>query len=769
MTTDLARLGVRADPAEGSAEAAVLARARPGLFGPSSPALRVSVVVPARNEARRLPTLLAALAAQRDADGRPFADGTVEALVLVNNSTDGSAAVARALAPSWVHVAEVALAPDVAHVGTARQALMDAACARLWEAGAPDGVICSTDADTAPAPDWLAATLDEIDGVDAVGGRALLLPDERAALGPGVRRLALLEIAYRRAVDDLRQLYAPEPWDPTPRHHHHFGASLAVRADAYAAVGGLPARPMHEDIALVHALWADGRRVRHSARVRVWTSARAVGRASGGLAHDVARWTAHAEAGTEPTVETAAACERRLARLALARSRDPDRPPPVVLLDTPPAPPDGGQPISAALADLRAWIAAVGRVSHPLRLGRARRLAVTPLVLPMTRPSAGDGQSAPAVLSRPDPVEAARAVAAEVAPRAAEADRARRYLDADLDALRASGLLTMTLPREEGGAGLGASDRLHELLTALRHVGRGSLPLGRLLEGHVDALLRVASDGTPAQRARLFADARGGHLFAVWNTEVPSSGVRLGAVGERAEMRGAKTFATGCAVVTRPLVTGRIEGDGGWQQAVVRADEVPVVVEPEAWEAEGMRATGSGVARFDGVVLEPRDLLGGPDRYYAEPSFSGGAVRFLAVHTGGAEALADAVAAHVWDLGRAGHPGQQARFGEIEAAVETARLWLLGVARLWARPDATDAERVAAVQSARGAVERACVDVMRLADHAAGARGLGQPGPLERVARDLRLYLRQPDPDGAQVAAGAFALYHRPRALGSDL
>ncbi len=766
MTVTLPRLDVRAD---GPTPAAVLARAQPERFGPSSPTLRASVIVPARDEARRLPALLEALAAQRDTDGRPFADGTVEALVLVNNSTDGSADVARALAPPWVRVAEVTLAPDEAHVGTARQVLMDAACARLLAAGAPDGLICSTDADTRPAPDWLAATLAEIDGVDAVGGRALLLPDERAALPPGVRRLALLELAYRRAVEGLRHLYAPEPWDPAPRHHHHFGASLAVRADAYAAVGGLPARPMHEDIALVHALWSAGRRVRHSDRVRVWTSARSVGRASGGLANDVARWTAHAHAGTEPTVETAAACERRLARLALDRARQPDRPPPIDLLDTPPPLPGGGQPIASAVADLRARAALVDSLPLAARLDRARRLAVT--ALPMPSPSTGDGQTVPAVLAPLDPVAAARFVADGAASRAADADRTRRYLDADLDALRTSGLLTMTLPEDEGGAGLGAPDRLHELLTALRWVGRGSLPLGRLLEGHVDALLRVEADGTPGQRARLFADARAGHLFAVWNTEIPSAGVRLRRLDDgRVQMAGAKTFATGCAVVTRPLVTGRLDGEeGGWQQAIVRADEGPVTVEPDAWQAEGMRATGSGVARFDGVVLEPADLLGEPDRYYAEPAFSGGAVRFLAVQTGGAEALADAVADHLHRLGRADHPGQQARFGEVEAAVETARLWLLGVARLWARPGATDAERVAAVQSARGAVERACTDVMRLADHAAGARGLGQPGPLERVARDLRLYLRQPDPDGALVAAGAFALHHRQRALGSDL
>ena len=361
-------------PAGGGAWAAVLDRARPDLWPAPSPALRTCVVVPVRDEAERLPGLLSALAAQRDAGGRPFSPATVEVLVLVNNSSDGSASVARAAAPAWAHVAETTLGPDEAHVGRARQLLMDAGCARLLAAGRPDGLVCSTDADTRPAPDWLAASVAEADGVDAVGGRALLLPDERRALAPGVRRLYLLELAYRRAVEDLRGLYAPDAWDPTPRHHHHFGASLAVRADAYAAVGGMPARPMHEDIALVHALWAAGRRVRHSARVRVYTSARDQGRASGGLADDVARWTSHAGAGTEPTVEPAAVAERRLAGLAVDRARRPGAPPDLARMDTPPGRPGAAQPITAAIADLRRRVAAVRALSPADRLARAQRL-----------------------------------------------------------------------------------------------------------------------------------------------------------------------------------------------------------------------------------------------------------------------------------------------------------------------------------------------------------------------------------------------------------
>ena len=356
----------------------VLGRAEPGLFGPVSPRLGVSVVVPARDEARRLPALVAALARQRDLSGRPFRRGTVEVLVLLNNCTDRSAwALARSAARDGLRVraTRVTLPDGEAHVGRARQILMDAACARLHAAGRPDGVVCSTDADTAPAPDWVAQTLAEVgQGVDAVGGRALLLPAERAALAPGVRRLYLLDLAYRRAVEALRGLYAPESWDPLPRHHHHFGASLAVTARAYAAVGGLPDARTSEDVALVHALWRAGLRLRHSPHVRVYTSARATGRADGGLADAFQFWDDAARSGVEPRVEAAADAERRLAALGLDRRARPDTPPPLGLMATPDAPPGGGEPITVAVGGLRDRIARLRPLSLDARLDRARRL-----------------------------------------------------------------------------------------------------------------------------------------------------------------------------------------------------------------------------------------------------------------------------------------------------------------------------------------------------------------------------------------------------------
>lgn len=351
-----------------------LASSSGALFGPPSPSLRASIVVPAKDEADCLPALVRAL--DRLALPAGWVAGSVEALVLLNNCSDGSA---EALAPfadarPWLHVGCVDLAPAEAHVGRARQLLFDAAAARLADVGQPGGLVLSTDADSRPAPDWLAETVAEtLRGADLVGGRIGLGSLERAALSPGVRRLYLLDLGYRRALERVRSLYAPDPADPYPRHHQHYGASLAVRADVYRRAGGMPAVRTSEDVALVRAVEAVGGRVRHSDRVRATTSARRVGRAEGGLADAFTYWSECVDAGRPVTVESSADADARLGRLGLWRQAHAG-PAPAALVETP----AGGQEITAAIAGLRAIADRLVRLSLAERLDAAARHANMP-------------------------------------------------------------------------------------------------------------------------------------------------------------------------------------------------------------------------------------------------------------------------------------------------------------------------------------------------------------------------------------------------------
>jgi len=75
------------------------------------------------------------------------------------------------------------------------------------------------------------------------------------------------------------------------------------------------------------------------------------------------------------------------------------------------------------------------------------------------------------------------------------------------------------------------------------------------------------------------------------------------------------------------------------------------------------------------------------------------------------------------------------------------------------RLDAATGERfVGYVNMARTAIERVCLDTIELVERSVGVRGLLAPHPIERLVRDLTIYLRQPVPDAALTDAGRYAL-----------
>ena len=238
--------------------------------------------------------------------------------------------------------------------------------------------------------------------------------------------------------------------------------------------------------------------------------------------------------------------------------------------------------------------------------------------------------------------------------------------------LAEAGLLAAPLPREHRGGGLhGGSGTTLPLLELLMHVGRGSLPVGRIYEGHANALMLVALFGTKGQLARAADDVLAHRrIFGVWNAE-EEGGVRLVNAGAgRYRMEGAKLFCSGAGHVTRPIVTGKLPG-GGWQMCVLPMEAINPSIDAGWWQPMGMEATVSARVDFTGVELEPDDLLGAPDAYYRDPWFNGGAIRFAAVQLGGAEGLYDAARASLQQMRRTDHPAQRQRFSEMAMGIES--------------------------------------------------------------------------------------------------
>ena len=251
-------------------------------WGADAPPPRIVVAIPVKNEEERIGLCLEALSVQ---EGVEFAE--LGLVLLLNNCTDGTLYRVREFAPMLpfrVEVHSVALPPDKANAGWARKLAMDAA-ARLV---ASDGLILTTDADTLAHEDWVAANQREIDkGHDAVAGYVMADPMELMQLPAAILERGSLEWEYQQLAAELDARVDPEPHDAWPRHNQNCGASAAVTAAAYRAIGGLPPRPVGEDRALFEMLRLMDGKIRHSLEVQVVTSARTDGRACGGLADEI--------------------------------------------------------------------------------------------------------------------------------------------------------------------------------------------------------------------------------------------------------------------------------------------------------------------------------------------------------------------------------------------------------------------------------------------------------------------------------------------------
>ena len=287
------------------------------------------------------------------------------------------------------------------------------------------------------------------------------------------------------------------------------------------------------------------------------------------------------------------------------------------------------------------------------------------------------------------------------------------------------------------------------LHAVLRLLGAGNLSVGRLFEAHVNAALLVARYGTSAVQAQHRRDVVSGHLFGLWVTDRGPPVTRRDGI-----LHGSKGPCSGAGHVTRALIT--VDGPDGTRMALLDPGSCPIL--PLSKVLTGMRASMNGVIQLDGHPLESSALFGQPGDYLREPMLSTGAWRTSAVTLGGLDALLTATASQLRQKGHADALLQQDRFGRLLIAQETARLWTERAALYSENAAIPVPDRVAYVNLARIAVETACLDAMQLVQRALGLAAFIKPNPVERILRDLSVYLRQPAPDAVLTEAGLHGL-----------
>lgn len=239
----------------------------------------VAIAIPAHDEAALIGRCLDAIARQQD-------PGPLVVIVLANNCSDATAAIARQPRGIDIRVVEHDFPADRRNAGHARRLAM----ARAAEIA---DIVLTTDADCVADSDWVVAHRAAFaGGIDAVAGRVSGDWEELRHHPADALRIGALEWEYLGLIGDAEAVFDPRPHDPAPRHAQRCGANIGITRAMLDLVGGVPPLPTGEDRALLAAVERIDGRVRQDPRPHVMASARTAGRASGGMADALASRTA---------------------------------------------------------------------------------------------------------------------------------------------------------------------------------------------------------------------------------------------------------------------------------------------------------------------------------------------------------------------------------------------------------------------------------------------------------------------------------------------
>jgi hypothetical protein len=328
---------------------------------------------------------------------------------------------------------------------------------------------------------------------------------------------------------------------------------------------------------------------------------------------------------------------------------------------------------------------------------------------------------------------------AQAAAGAAELDRAPCFPREAFFALGDAGALTATIGARREGASVAPEWDL------LRRVAAADASVGRILDGHLNAIERLEVAADPDVRDReLAAVAQGERLLGVWGADPgPGEGdpARLHETGTGLVLRGAKTFCSGAGGVDAALVM--VGADDGSAPSLVLVECGEGVEIDRSWyRAAGLRASESHRVHFHDAAVTT--VLGEPGELARDPWFSRDAMRTAASWAGMVDA---AVGAALDDLAarRAGDSLAQLAAGRIEAAHGTVEAWLTraaAVADASVVESATVAPRPTGI-AMRAEIDRAAKLVLEIAAAACGSHPFVTGGRLDRARRDLETFLLQ--------------------------
>ena len=298
-----------------------------------------------------------------------------------------------------------------------------------------------------------------------------------------------------------------------------------------------------------------------------------------------------------------------------------------------------------------------------------------------------------------------------------------------------------------------------EELGLVRAVAAADGSVGRIFDGHLNAIERLAVHGPPELRDAELSRVRDGRLLAgVWGGEPtqgegPSAELVGGRSGER--VRGVKTFCSGAGGLQRAAVIVRDPAADSSALVWLDLDDSGVEIDRTWYRAAGLVASESHRVIFHDVPVSAR--LGPPGAISLQPWFARDALRTAASWAG----MADTAVESALDVlaGRS-HTGELEALaaGRIVTAQRTIDAWLELATRAM---DRVDGELAALAVHARVAISDAGARILDEAARACGSGPFARGGDLDRARRDLELFLLQHRLDPLLTRVGARALADR--------
>ena len=340
---------------------------------------------------------------------------------------------------------------------------------------------------------------------------------------------------------------------------------------------------------------------------------------------------------------------------------------------------------------------------------------------------------------------------------AEERDRTGAGLEVALAVLEGAGLLAWNASNTE------LRPPAAEELGLVRAVARADGSVGRVIDGHLNGVERLAVQAPNGVAAGELALVREGVLrVGVWGGDPrPEEGEpawierNRRSLGAAEFLNGVKTFCSGAGTLDRALVLARDPDLDTRLPIAVWVDlrDAATVSVDESWYvSSGLRASASHRVVFRRAPVLMR--FGGPGAIAAQPWFGRDALRTAASWAGMADS---AVHAALAELAARPERGQLEAFaaGRMLASQRTIDAWLELAARAMDEPGDDLCEvalhgRVAIAAAARAILEEAA--------RACGSHPFATGGVLDRVRRDLELFLLQHRLDSGLARAGAVAL-----------